>query len=136
MNFQLYIKARDSDPEAFNEDDDLDDIIINRALEVNTGYTAVQWYTGIKTAVSFQAHFRVTCEQDYYGADCSTHCVAKDDDVDGHYTCNWQNGSIQCLEGFENPSNNCMDSKLILQTVTIELYLDSTLPHNIMPVSL
>ena len=114
--FQLFIKAKDSDPGP-TEDDDLDDIIINRALEVNTGFTEVEVFTGILSRVSFRAQFRVMCEQDYYGADCSTRCVAQNDDVNGHYTCNGD-GSYQCLEGFENPNNNCRDSKLIILLCT------------------
>ena len=110
MTFQLYIKARDADP-GFSLDDDLDDIIIDRTLEANTGFTEKEEYTGVLNRVSLQMRFRVMCQQDYYGADCGTFCVAQNDDVNGHYTCN-RNGSIQCLEGFENPQNNCRDSKL------------------------
>ena len=109
--FQLYIKAKDSDPGP-SSDDDLDDIIINRALQVNTGFTQMEVFTGILDRVSFRAQFRVMCQQDYYGAHCNTHCVDRNDDVNGHYTCN-RDGSFQCLEGFENPTNNCRDSKLI-----------------------
>ena len=43
------------------------------------------------------------CQQDYYGVDCTTFCLAQNDDVNGHYTCN-SDGSIQCREGFKNPS--------------------------------
>ena len=115
VRFQLYIKARDSDTglitNLINSDDDLDDIFIDQALEVNSGFTAMERYTGILDRVSLQMRFRVMCQQDYYGADCSTFCVAQNDNVNGHYTCN-SDGSIQCLEGFENPSNNCRDSKL------------------------
>ena len=79
---------------------------------MNTSYTEMETFTGILNIVSLRARFRVMCQQDYYGADCGTFCVAQNDDVNGHYTCNRRNGSIQCLEGFENRSNNCRDSKL------------------------
>ena len=114
--FQLYIKARDADF-GLSADDDLDDIIINRELEVNTTYTGMELFTGIHNRVSFQARFRVTCQQDYYGTCCNTYCVPRNDDRNGHYTCNERDGSIQCLEGFENPNNNCRGSKLITQTI-------------------
>ena len=108
--FQLYIKAKDIDARPF-PDDDLDDIIIDRTLEVNTGFTEMEEYTGILNRVTFQVRFRVTCQSNYYGADCSIFCITQDDNVNRHYTCN-KNGSIQCLEGFENPNNSCRDSKL------------------------
>ena len=113
VTFQFYTEAKDSDP-GLSQDDFVDDIIINKALEVNTSYTEMETFTGILERVSFQARFRVMCQQNYYGADCGTFCVAQNDDVNGHYTCNRRDGSIQCLEGFENPSNNCLDSKFCL----------------------
>ena len=125
VTFQLYIKARDFDDGLIidlpiDTDDDLDDIFINRALEVNTSFTAMEEYTGILNRVSVQMRFRVTCQQDYYGADCSTFCVAQNDDLNGYYTCN-SDGSIQCLEDFENPQNNCRDSELNLLDHTVTL---------------
>ena len=110
--FQFYTKAKDSDPGPTG-DDDIDDIIINKALEVNTGYTEMETFTGILKRVSLRARFRVMCQQDYYGADCSILCVAQNDNENGYYTCNGD-GSIQCLEGFENPNHNCRDSKFIM----------------------
>ena len=81
---------------------------------MNAGYTDMELFRGIDNKISFRARFRVTCQQDYYGTHCSTHCVDQNDDVNGHYTCNID-GSFQCIEGFENTSNNCRDSKLIMQ---------------------
>ena len=115
VSFQLYFKAKDSDPN-FSDDDDLDDIFIDRTLEANTGFTEMEEFSGIHSIVSFRARFRVMCQKDYYGAQCNTHCVAQNDDKNGHYTCN-RDGSFQCLEGFENPNNNCKDSKLVMQTL-------------------
>ena len=113
--FQLYIKARDSDAglivDLINGDDDLDDIFINRTLEVNSGFTQLEEYTGALNRVTVQMKFRVMCQQDYYGADCGTFCVAQNDDMNGHYTCN-SDGSIQCLEGFENPQTTAEMVKL------------------------
>ena len=110
MTFQLYIKARDSDP-GLSGDDDLDDIIINRALDANAGFTAMEEYTGILNRVTIRVRFRVMCHQNYYGVSCATFCIAQNNDMNGHYVCN-SDGSIQCTEGFENPTNNCRDSKL------------------------
>ena len=113
--FQLYIKARDSDAgliiDLINGDDDLDNIFIDQTLEVNSGFTQLEEYNGALNRVTVQMRFRVMCQQDYYGADCGTFCVAQNDDMNGHYTCN-SDGSIQCLEGFENPQNTAEMVKL------------------------
>ena len=103
----MYVEAIDEDP---GPDDHLDDIFINRRLEVNTSFTEVETYGGNLNWVTIQMSFRVMCQENYYGADCATFCLAQDDDVNGRYTCN-SDGSIQCLGGFENPSNNCRDSE-------------------------
>ena len=118
--FQLYMDAKDSDPGS-SRDDSVDHIIIDQRVEANTGFTEMKNFSGINDRVSFRARFRVTCQQDYYGARCDTYCVAQNDDRNGHYTCN-SNGSIRCLEGFENPNNNCSDSKLIMQTMEISYW--------------
>ena len=122
VSFQLYIKARDSDPGP-TDDDDLDDIFIGHTLqlEANNGFTEMKGFTGIFNRVNFRARFRVTCQQNYYGAHCDTHCVPQNDDRNGHYECN-SDGSIRCLEGFENTNNNCSDSKLIMQTMEISYW--------------
>jgi phage gp29-like protein len=112
VSFQLYTKARDSDAGLLlNNDDDLDDIFIDLTLDVDSGFTELEVYTGELNRVTVQMRFRVMCQRDYYGADCSTLCVAQNDDMNGYYTCN-SDGSLQCLEGFTNPQNNCTDSKL------------------------
>ena len=115
----MYVEAIDEDP---GSDDDLDDIFINRRLEVNTSFTEIGTYSGNFNRVTIQMSFRVMCQENYYGADCATFCMAQDDDENGHYTCN-SDGSIQCLSGFENPSNNCRDSELIHLCFTIVLLL-------------
>ncbi len=42
--------------------------------------------------------YRVTCDQFYYGAQCSELCKPRDDKF-GHYTCT-QNGTKSCLDGW------------------------------------
>ena len=115
----MYVEARDDD---LIGDSDLDDIFINRRLEVNTGFTERETYSGNSNRVTIQVSFRVMCQENYYGADCATFCLAQDDDENGHYTCN-SDGSIQCLGGFENPSNNCRDSEFTHLCLTVLLSL-------------
>ena len=101
---------RAMDEDGGDGDDTVDDVFINMMLGVNTSYTAVEEYTGVLGGVSLLARFRVTCQRDYYGKRCSTFCAAQNNNIIGHYTCN-QDGTIQCLEGFQNPQNNCRESK-------------------------
>ena len=41
---------------------------------------------------------RVTCSRDFYGSDCKTTCVSRDDSL-GHYTCDSE-GDRKCLHGW------------------------------------
>ena len=82
---------------------------------MNADFTEMEEYTGILDKVTLHIRFRVMCQQDYYGTNCSTYCVDQNDDVNGYYICNGD-GSIHCMEGFENPSSNCRDSELKLES--------------------
>ena len=103
----MYVRALDEDGQS-SGDDHLDNIFITRTLQVSNVFTEVMEYTGNNNRVTVGMSFRVRCQNNYYGADCDTFCVAQDDDVKGHYTCN-SDGSIQCREGFEDTSNECRD---------------------------
>ena len=96
----------------------LDDIFINRALEVNTDFTPIESYNGTSTRnrVVLDMRFRVMCQQHYYGADCTRFCVAQNDSVNRYYTCN-SDGSFKCREGFRNPDDNCRESELYLAAI-------------------
>ena len=113
----MYIKARDED-KPIGRDDDLDDIYINRSRQPNPGYSQVADYLGNNGKVSVRLRYRISCQTNYYGTNCATSCVARNDDVNGHYTCN-SDGSIRCRDGYENPSNNCRDSKLQVSLLKI-----------------
>ena len=113
--FQLYIKAIEVDAPPF-PDTHLDDIFINRALEVNTNFTGTERYNGTSIFLNrtiVDVRFRVMCQQNYYRADCTIFCEDQNDDVNGYYTCN-SDGSIQCREGFRNPSSNCIEGEACL----------------------
>ena len=112
VSFQLFIRARDED-KPIGSDDDLDDIFINQSIQPNTGYSQVTEYLGNSEKVSVHLRYQIYCQPNYYGTNCATFCVAQNDNMNGHYTCNNADGSIQCRDGYENPSNNCRDSKLL-----------------------
>lgn len=97
--------------DALGFDDFLDNIFIEMELERSSNFTEVREFHGDMNAVSVNISFRVMCQDNFYGSSCDTFCLAQDDDVDGHYTCN-SDGTIQCLSGFENTSNSCRDGML------------------------
>lgn len=106
-----------------NDDDDIvDDVFVNMMLEVNASYTDVAEYTGVLGGVSLSARFRVTCQRDYYGSDCSIFCIAQNDDSFGHFSCN-EDGTIECLNGFQNPLNMCRESKITFSEPAFTLVL-------------
>ena len=113
----MFIEAIELDPPPY-PDAHLDYIFISRTLEVNADFTPIESYNGTNTSnrVILDMRFRVMCQQDYYGADCTRFCVAQNDSVNGHYTCK-HDGSIQCREGFRNPNNNCSEGELCLSVI-------------------
>ena len=121
--FQLFIQAFDDDP-GINIVDVLDNIFIDLTLSRNAGFTDTSAYTGISNRVTVNMHFQLRCDDNFYGSDCVTFCLAMDDDTNGHYTCN-DDGSFQCRTGFENPGNNCRDR----ESIRIKYFLNLTPIH-------
>ena len=96
------------------QDIPLDYIFINRELAVSADFTPNEAYNGnntMRNRVVLDMSFRVMCQQDYYGANCTRFCIAQNDSMNGYYTCN-SDGSIQCREGFRNASNSCTEGEL------------------------
>ena len=54
---------------------------------------------------------RVYCDANYYGTDCNTYCVARDDSG-GHYTCDKDTGTKICRTGWRGSS--CLTRELFL----------------------
>ena len=50
--------------------------------------------------------YRLTCRENYFGANCSVFCVSQDN-AKGHFVCTEQ-GAIECLEGYRDNSTNCI----------------------------
>ena len=48
--------------------------------------------------------YSVQCNQDYYGPSCTTYCIARDDDIAGHYTCDKASGHKVCRAGWHGVS--------------------------------
>ena len=120
----MFIRAYDRDP---GFDDLLDDIFIEMELAESSNFTNVQVFTGDRNKVSVKMTFRVMmCQENFYGPNCDTYCLAQNDSETGHYTCE-DDGSIRCLPGFDNISNRCRDGMLhfhlIFKRVTITIYV-------------
>lgn len=107
--FQLYINARDQDDRG-EEDDDIDDIYINMELTADSRFPFREVYIGERGSVAVDLSIRVQCLEDYYGPACFTFCLPQDNDQNGHFVCNAEDGMITCLDGFQNPENHCMDT--------------------------
>lgn len=55
------------------------------------------YHQGIPSSMVLR--YSVQCNRDYYGPQCTTYCIARDDSR-GHYTCNLQTGSKVCRSGW------------------------------------
>lgn len=103
-SIQLYARAMtdDSAPKI------IDDIFIELNLTANNGFSPSQNYTGDFSVATVELSFQVCCAPDYYGLDCSTHCLARDD-AEGHYTCNRDTGTFICNDGYMNETSDCTE---------------------------
>ena len=99
------------DRDDYPEDDHIDDIYINMNVGANSQPPSrPSTYVGVRGVVSVGLIVGVQCVEDFYGFDCSMHCVAQDSDQSGHYACNEDDGTLLCLQGFQNPENSCRDA--------------------------
>ena len=106
-SFQFYIQVRDADLFSTQH---VDDIYVNKTLNFSSSFTNPTYYQGDHGNAMIQLSFRVHCDHNYYGSNCSTFCVHTDDSS-GHYACG-ANGERVCLSGWRNPNNNCLTRKL------------------------
>ena len=83
----------------------VDHFRMNAALVPGTS-TPTKGYPGINENATITAHFTLSCDGDYYGLDCATHCTPQDSTEFGHYTCG-PNGEKLCRTGYIKPAANC-----------------------------
>lgn len=83
------------------------DVFIDISLEGNR--TAMvdrtRYYDRIHHGTFLFLTIELSCEENYYGAECDKFCQSRDDES-GHYVCD-NDGNIICLEGFYNEATNC-----------------------------
>lgn len=110
-SFTLYVRVRDRDS-SFSEgysDDNVDEFSITRTMSPGSNSGELR-FTGT-TGKTLKLRFEVDCNPNYYGSSCTTHCVAQDNNG-GHFTCG-SNGQKICIEGWSDPSNQCLTGELL-----------------------
>ena len=86
-------------------------------LTADSRFPLREVYVGERGNVAVDLSIRVQCLEYYYGADCFTFCLSQDNDQNGHFACNAEDGMITCLAGFQNPENDCLDTGDLLVNV-------------------
>ena len=89
-------------------------------LAASSTFPLREVYVGERGNVAIDLSIRVQCLEDYYGADCFTFCLSQDNDQNGHFVCNAEDGTIACLDGFQDPENYCMETgELIVVLINV-----------------
>ena len=107
---RLFIQVEDYDPIGSN--DHVADIYVTITLTPNSSFSARRAYNASDTNgnSAIELSFRVMCTSNFYGSDCATYCVARDD-REGHFDCG-PGGEKLCLSGWSDPSRDCTICKL------------------------
>ena len=87
------------------DDDDVDIFLIDTNLTSGIDFSVPTTYIGMNGFGRIELSFRLNCTENYYGPDCATFCMERNDDQ-GHYTCD-SDGSIVCQLGYQDPVTNC-----------------------------
>ena len=100
---RLFIEVEDYD--SFNADDHVDDVYVTITQSPSSSFSSRLAYTGVHGNSRIELSFRVQCTANFYGSNCATHCVPRDDSQ-GHYSCG-SNGERICLSGWSEPVSDC-----------------------------
>ena len=95
------------DYDGFNDDEYIDSIVLN--IPAQPTMEKQSTVVGEDEKISLELSYRLSCSQNYYGSDCSQLCIPRNDNTNGHYTCNTTTGGIICREGWQNITTNCTD---------------------------
>lgn len=94
-----------------DEDDRVDRIRVVQNFSVSENFSLPTNYFGeIGGHAQLELSFLLICPVHYFGSDCTTFCVERDDEF-GHFVCD-TNGNIVCREGYQNPASNCTECTL------------------------
>ena len=87
----------------------VDRSIIDQNVKVGENFSTPTNHSWQFNFGHFVLSFRVMCTENFYGSDCATLCMDRDDDL-GQYTCDSE-GNIVCRERFQDPSTNCTECR-------------------------
>ena len=104
---RLLIEVEDYD--SFNSDDHVDDVYVTISTNPSSPFSSRRAYDGVHGNSRIELNFRVRCASNYYGSNCATYCLRRDDSG-GHYACG-SNGERICLSGWSDPSTDCTSRK-------------------------
>ena len=102
------MKIYDDDGGHDDDDEFIDSIVLNISAQLTIEEQSVI-VVGEDKRISLELSYSLSCIQNYYGSDCSQQCIPRNDDTNGHYTCNTTTGEIICREGWQNITSNCTD---------------------------
>lgn len=74
-------------------------------LEVGSEWSLKSVEVGNRSKARLAFATRVTCNENYYGDQCSNYCRSRDDNH-GHFLCSEQ-GHITCRPGWQGTENYC-----------------------------
>ena len=106
---RLLIEVEDYDFLSSNEH--VDDIYATITLTPSSSFTLRRAYTGMHRNSRIELSFQLQCTNNFYGSNCTTHCVARNDNG-GHYSCG-SNGEMICLSGWSGSSSGCITRKFM-----------------------
>ena len=89
-----------------NPNDLIDEFILDLNINPQDNQSEQSTYQGDFGFLTLHAAINIACLNDYYGRNCETFCVGRDDD-EGHYNCSSSDGSIVCKDGYQDPQTNC-----------------------------
>ena len=101
----MYAGVRDANDRSLDLAKLVDRFTIDQNVTVGENLSTSTNHSGEFNFGHFVLSFRVTCTENFFGSDCATFCVERDDEL-GHFTCDSE-GNIVCREGYGNPSINC-----------------------------
>ncbi|KAL9975606.1 hypothetical protein ACROYT_G012787 [Oculina patagonica] len=97
------------DYDYFSEADVVDRLNVNKLNVTPTPWMeSVKWKTislgGSGHPSTMTVKYNIQCNANYYGPNCTKYCIAHDDDVAGHYTCDKATGHKVCRAGWHGAS--------------------------------
>ena len=110
-SIRLALRTKDKDGEKGGDDDKTIGTVFVRLsssqLFPGDSFTTRTVYIPWSRNMQIELSFRVLCADNYYGPSCTLFCQDHNDD-NGHYYCD-DDGNRVCLDGYQNPSINCVE---------------------------